>query len=121
MSPKWLALVVLLASGCATPPDGKVWVNPARSERRMAEDQTDCNWNTFMFWPFDWGSKCMRRRGYELRDVGESNFGVPPREAAIAKSAQAEQKLSELKRLHDQRLISDDEYLEKKKKILDAY
>ena len=60
--------LICLVVGCATPPAGKIWVHETRSESQMNKHLEGCKVNTFLLWPFDWASKCMRRRGYELHD-----------------------------------------------------
>ena len=67
----WLGFCFLFV-GCATPPSGKVWVHETRSPSQMEEHLHGCKVNTFFLWPFEWASKCMRRRGYELRDIDPS-------------------------------------------------
>ncbi|HIL81418.1 MAG TPA: hypothetical protein EYG54_09195 [Myxococcales bacterium] len=76
------ALISLLCfiAGCATPPAGRVWVHETRSSSQMEEHLDGCKVNTLLLWPFDWASKCMRRRGYELNDIdARDDAGGPAR------------------------------------------
>lgn len=111
-----LAGVALIASliGCATPPAGKEWVHPTRSHSEMESHLSGCKTNTVLLWPFDWASKCMRRRGYELHEIG---YRYPSQDASPSDGAA--QKLIELKRLRDAGAISAEEYEEKRQKYLD--
>ncbi|MBW2240441.1 MAG: SHOCT domain-containing protein [Deltaproteobacteria bacterium] len=74
-----------------------------------------CKVNTFWLWPFDWASKCMRRRGYELREIGDSD----PAQMMESSSSSAAQNLLQLKQLRDSGAITAEEYDEKRKKYLD--
>lgn len=68
-----LALTALTTFACATPPRGQVWVHETRSPAQMEDHLSGCKVNTFFLWPFDWASKCMRRRGYELHEADRSD------------------------------------------------
>lgn len=109
----WLSLLIGLA-GCNTPPPGKVWVHETRSSDQMKSHLGGCKLNTFLLWPFDWASKCMRRRGYELQhlDGSQSTMIEEPNSTAA-------QKMKELKHLRDSGAITPEEYDEKRKKYLD--
>ena len=107
-------IVVILLAGCATPPKGKVWIHDTRSGDVMEAHLHGCKVNTFWLWPFDWASKCMRRRGYRLHDEG---LPRPDQEHAV--STDAADKLMELKRLRDAGAITPEEYEEKRSRYLD--
>lgn len=80
----------------------------------MKSHLSGCKVNTFLLWPFDWASKCMRRRGYELQtpDGSQSPKIKEPNSTAA-------QKMQELKQLLDSGAITPEEYDEKRKKYLD--
>ena len=80
----------------------------------MESHLSGCKTNTVLLWPFDWASKCMRRRGYELHEIG---YRYPSQDASPSDGAA--QKLIELKRLRDAGAISAEEYEEKRQKYLD--
>lgn len=89
-------------------------MHETRSQSQMKAHLHGCKVNTVWLWPFDWASKCMRRRGYELRDADASD----PAQRVDSNSSAA-QKLLELKQLRDAGAISADEYNEKWTKYLD--
>ncbi len=106
-------VLALLLGGCATPPSGKEWVHETRSHDDMERHLSSCKANTVLLWPFDWASRCMRRRGYVLRDEGEGY--TPPSSPASASPAD---KLIELQDLRDRGVITDEEYESKRRKYV---
>jgi len=112
-----IMILMFALYGCATP-GGMKWQKSGNSLGTTKADISDCKVSTALWWPFDDLSKCMHRRGYKL--IGENE--IPKHlEPVDKKKNDNYNKLIQLKKMHDEGIITDLQYEYKKNKYLSEY